>query len=147
MNIEIKEVEETRVVFIRYKGLPQKASKYLSTLFKSIKGKSCGAPIFYYLKEITNSEEVEMEICVPSDENPNIAGVEVKILPRERVIATTYVGPYTNLSKGYEELMTYVKENQVNVTGVAKEIYLKGPGMILPGNPSKYITEIQFLLG
>jgi effector-binding domain-containing protein len=28
-----------------------------------------------------------------------------------------------------------------------REIYLKGPGMLFPGNPRKYLTEVQVIVG
>lgn len=41
---------------------------------------------------------------------------------------------------------TYVKEKGYRVALPTREVYLKGPGMILKGNPKKYLTEIQMLL-
>ncbi|MEG0169066.1 MAG: GyrI-like domain-containing protein [Anaerorhabdus sp.] len=146
MEIEIKEIESTRVAYMRYVGLPQKATSCLPKIFKSIKGKSSGAPIFYYLTNDPNKKEVEMEICVPTEETPNQSGVEVKILPHEKVLSTTWIGPYTKLPQAYQILMDYVDEHQIPVTGIAKEVYIKGPGMLMIGNPNKYVTEIHFIL-
>jgi effector-binding domain-containing protein len=28
-----------------------------------------------------------------------------------------------------------------------REIYLKGPGMLFPGNPREYLTEVQVIVG
>jgi len=81
-QIEIRDIEPIRVAFIKYKGIVTKANKVFPNVFKSIRGKSNGAPFFCY----------------------------------------------------------YAMDQQTRIG----EIYIKGPGMVLKGNPNKYITEILF---
>ena len=44
-------------------------------------------------------------------------------------------------------LVKYLKSHQLQPQSPTREIYLKGPGMIFKGNPKKYLTEIQVLVG
>jgi effector-binding domain-containing protein len=55
-------------------------------------------------------------------------------------------GPYDNLTRSYEKISTYVKEHGYKVKLPTREIYVKGPGMILKGNPDNYLTEIQMMI-
>jgi effector-binding domain-containing protein len=43
--------------------------------------------------------------------------------------------------------MEYLKAKRLKTALPIREIYLKGPGMIFKGNPKKYLTEIQYLIG
>lgn len=43
----------------------------------------------------------------------------------------------------YEAVYQYAHEQGLIVSVALRELYIKGPGMVLKGNPKKYITEIQ----
>jgi effector-binding domain-containing protein len=39
--------------------------------------------------------------------------------------------------------MSWIESNGYKTSGPCREVYLKGPGLILKGNPANYLTEIQ----
>ena len=52
-------------------------------------------------------------------------------------------GPYENIGQAYKALMAWIDINGYQINGPDREIFLKGPGKILKGNPRDYITEVQ----
>ncbi len=69
--------------------------------------------------------------------------VEYKVLPACKVVSTIHVGPYDELGRAYQRLIDYRNEHSPGSKDPCREIYIKGPGMIFRGNPSKYVTEVQ----
>lgn len=143
-EIEIRDIEPIRVAFIKYKGIAAQANKVFPNVFKSIRGKSNGTPFFCYYAMNQQTKIGEMELCVPTAETPNGNGITVKSVPRIRALCVTHVGPYETVEHAYEAIDCYSRENNLTLHPPFREVYIKGPGMVLKGNPNKYITEILF---
>lgn len=143
-QIEIKDIEPIRVAFMKYKGVVTEANKVFPNVFKSIRGKSNGAPFFCYYVIDPKSKIGELELCVPTLETPNVNGITVKELPRIKAVCVTHIGPYETMNLAYEAINQYAHENNLILEPPFREVYVKGPGMFLKGNPNKYITEIIF---
>jgi len=86
----------------------------------------------------------ELELCVPTSETPNENGITVKEMPRITAVCVTHIGSYDTMQNAYEAIDRYAQENNLTLQPPFREIYIKGPGMLLKGNPNKYITEILF---
>lgn len=145
-KIEIKTIEPITVATMRYKGPVTEASKHFPTVFKAIKGRSNGAPFFCYHKVDQKTGIGDMELCVPTAESPNGNGVTLKNLPQATVVFLTHIGPYDALPMAYEVIHQHIQEKGLSIELPWREVFIKGPGMILKGNPNKYITEILFPL-
>lgn len=141
-TIVIKEIEEIRVVYIPYEGKPKEAGKLMLQVFKAIKAKSNGAPFFHILHVDQETGLTKIELCVPTNEEPRSNQVFVKVLPRIQAISITHKGSYETMQTTYDELEAYITTQQLEVIGPCREVYIKGPGPFLKGNPQKYITEI-----
>ena len=61
-------------------------------------------------------------------------------------VTLVHRGPYPTLDISYRRLMAWLNDNDREWTGPSRELYLRGPGMILRGDPAKYVTEIQLPL-
>ena len=85
-----------------------------------------------------------MELCVPTEATPAGNGIEVKELPRIKAVCVTHIGSYETLTSAYAAIDGYAEENKLKLCPPFREVFIKGPGMFLKGNPDKYITEIQF---
>lgn len=144
--IEIKEIEPITVAAMRYKGKISEAGKHMPAIFKAIKGKANGAPFFCFYEVDEQTLKGELELCVPTAEIPQAGGIQKKELPRVQAVCTTHVGGYDTLESAYIAVQRYIKENDLHVQAPWREIYIKGPGAILKGNPNKYITEIAIPL-
>ncbi|WP_027626370.1 GyrI-like domain-containing protein [Clostridium lundense] len=145
-KVEIKYIEPIRVAVMRYKGHVMEASKVFPNVFKAIRGKANGAPFFSYYKVDQETKIGEMELCVPTAETPNGNGVTIKEIPRIKAVCVTHVGPYETMQQAYEAIQGYAQENNLALQFPIREVFIKGPGMIIKGNPNKYITEILFPL-
>jgi effector-binding domain-containing protein len=143
-GIEIKNVEPICVAFLRYKGIVTEANKVFLNVFKSIKGKTNGAPFFCYYVMNPETKEGEMDLCVPTAEIPIGNGIEVKEMPRIKAVCVTHIGSYETMYKAYGAIDKYVAEQNLQLQLPFREVFIKGPGMFLKGNPDKYITEILF---
>ena len=143
-QIEIRTIESVRVAFLHYKGIATEANQFFPSVFKSIQGKSNGAPFFCYYVMNPKTKIGEMDLCVPTEETPIGNGIEVKEAPSVKAVCTTHTGPYETLSHAYESISRYAAEHELQLQPPFREVYIKGPGMFLKGNPNKYITEIQF---
>lgn len=143
-QIEIRDIEPIRVAYMRHRGIATEANKAFPNVFKSVRGKVNGAPFFSYLAMNPETKQGEMELCVPTEETPVGSGVEVKELPRIKAVCVTYIGPYETLPRAYAAIDKYAEENRLLLIPPFREVFIKGPGMLLKGNPDKYITEIQF---
>ncbi len=145
-KIEIKNIESVTAATMRYNGPMSEATKYFPNVFKSIKGKSNGAPFFCYYNVDQKTGVGEMELCVPTAETPNRMGVTIKEFPKIKALFFTHIGSYSNLPKTYEMIFKYIHENNIKIQTPWREVFIKGPGMLIKGNPDNYITEIIFPL-
>jgi Transcriptional regulator, effector-binding domain/component len=68
-----------------------------------------------------------------------------RVLKGGRVVSVIHKGPYETIGNAYKKLFGYINSNGLKVTGPSREIYLKGPGLILPRSPKKFITELQMV--
>lgn len=143
-HIEIREIEPVRVAYIKYRGLATEANKVFFNVFKAVKGKTSGAPLFNYISMNSQSKIGTIELCVPTQELLQGSGIEIKEIPRIKVLCLSHVGSYENLKLAYDIINKYAVENKIILVSPFREVFIKGPGMILKGNPEKYITEIQF---
>ena len=143
-QIEIRETPPVRVAYMKYKGIATEANKIFHNVFKSIRGKVNGAPFFSYLAMNPETKQGEMELCVPTVENPAGNGIEVKEMPRIKAVCVTHIGSYETLPLAYAAIDKYAADNGLILTPPFREVFIKAPGMFLKGNPDKYITEIQF---
>lgn len=143
-QIEIRDIEPIRVAFIKYKGIATQANKVFPNVFKSIQGKANGAPFFCYYVMNQKTKVGEMELCVPTAETPNGNGISVKEMPRIKAVCVTHIGSYETMNNAYVAIDHYARENNLTLQRPFREVYIKGPGMFLKGNPKRYITEILF---
>lgn len=143
-RVEIRDVEPVRVAYMKYRGNTAKANQVFPNVFKSIRGKADGAPFFSYLSMDPKTKTGEMELCVPTAQTPAGNGVEAKEMPRIRALCVTHTGSYETLPAAYTAIDRFAAEHGLKLTPPFREVYIKGPGMFLKGNPDKYITEIQF---
>lgn len=145
-DVEIKDIEPIRVAYMRYQGVVTEANKVFPNVFKAIGGKMNGAPFFSFNNVNQQTRIGSLDLCVPTTEMPNGKGIEVKEMPRIKAICVTHIGSYETLDNAYTAIYKYAKEHSLSVGFPFREVYIKGPGMFLKGNPEKYITEIIFPL-
>ncbi|GAA0182841.1 MerR family transcriptional regulator [Clostridium sediminicola] len=140
-KIGVKTIESETVASIRYKGKYSDVGKYISKIYKAIKGKSEGYPFNCY-HDGEYRDEADIEVCVPTNKSINHPDITVKELPQIKALWTTHIGAYESLNVAYKAIFDYAQEHNIKCAIPTREIYVKGPGMIFKGNPNKYVTEI-----
>lgn len=143
-EIEIRDIEPILVAYIRYQGIATEANKVFPRVFQSVRGKTNGAPFFNYLSMNPENKMGDMELCVPTAEVPAGNGIEIKEMPRIKAVCVTHIGSYETLNNAYAAIDKYAVENSLKLVPPFREVFIKGPGMMLKGNPDKYVTEILF---
>jgi effector-binding domain-containing protein len=76
--------------------------------------------------------------------------IEIKAVEPIRAAVMRYKGVASEASKVFPNVFKAIKryavENNLTLELPFREVYIKSPGMLLKGNPNKYITEILFPL-
>lgn len=143
MNYKISQdiLQEQYVAFISFQGTYAHCSENFSKLFKAAKSKSQGAPFnLYYDNEF--KENATIQSCIPIKEKFQTSHIQFQTLPQTKVLKTIHIGKYELIGYAYKAIIDYAKKNNIKLLTPAKEVYLKGPGMFMKGNPNKYVTEI-----
>lgn len=82
---------------------------------------------------------------LPADADiPADAGVQVEVWEYGAVAEILHVGPYHAEAATVQRLREYIGQEGYRIVGDHEEIYLKGPGMFLRGNPERYRTLIRY---
>ncbi len=141
-DITMKEIEAMKIICVTYKGAFEECGKYMGRLFKTARGSASGK-VFNLYKEDLDLDDPEVTVCLPVRRKITSPDTEYRELPAARVLSVIHRGPYERIGDSYRLLMDRREEMGLSQAGPYREIYLKGPGMIFPGNPRKYLTELQ----
>jgi effector-binding domain-containing protein len=105
-----------------------------------------GKPFCIYHDDDYKEEDATIEVCLPLKKEVTYNGIETKILAGGKGISVLHVGPYQSLSDSYKVITDYIINNNIESKSHIREHYIKGPGMLLKGNPNRYQTEIRILV-
>lgn len=141
-KIERKSFPAITAASMRYQGKYQDMGKYMSEIYKEMKGKGAGEPFCCYYDD-DFKEEADIEVCVPAKGFVEGKNISYKQLPPvQKAVCTTHTGSYEELHRAYKALLDFARDHGLTCLTPSRERYLKGPGMIFKGNPNKYVTEI-----
>lgn len=102
-----------------------------------------GRPMTLHYDDEYKEEGADFEPCVPLRKAITGDDVSVHELEGGRFVSLLHRGPYETLRHAYRRVFEYVEQHGYAIRRPTREIYRKGPGLILRGNPRKYLTEIQ----
>lgn len=145
-NLIIKEVPDAIIVSERFKGKYGDIGKYFKKLFKAYGRFVNGCPFSIYYDNEYRDEDADIEACIPVKNSVSIDGVSSRLLKGGQAITIIHQGAYETFGDTYKILLDYINSNKISVAGPCREVYFKGPGIIIPRNPKKYITEIQMFI-
>lgn len=143
MPYSVSEVEipAMKIAGIRFQGQYHEISMYFEKLYRIVQNRVTGSPITCYYS-LEYSEQADMEVCVPVSEKVNGNGVISRNLQKNKALHVTHIGKYEKLTSAYKVLFDYANEHHLTYETPLIEIYEKGYGTTMAGNPEKYITEI-----
>ncbi len=147
MEVKIKDIEEKKVAYVSVTGpydqLPELFGEVVGYVMKE-NLQITEPPYGIYINSPmeVSPEELQYEVGITFIGNADGEGrVKVKEIPAHQVISTVYKGPYGQAAQIYQALIKYATENNYDIVGPVKEIYINNP-MEVPEN--ELLTEVQF---
>ncbi len=147
----IKEEPQTRIISKREKGITKENwGRVIGELMgvihmpenQSNHVKIVGPPITIYHDQEYTEEEGDLEIAIPitGKVTLNDPDIEVKNLPKRKVVSLVHKGSYETIGMSYKTLYEYIMKNGLEMTGPMMDIYLNDPNTV---EPEDILTEIQ----
>ena len=145
-EIEEKQVDDMLIGGIRMRGKYSACGDAFAKLGRTFGRQIRGEAMLLHYDLEYKEDDADFEACMPIADGKSTEDVDVRTLSGGRCVSLLHQGPYDTLGRSYELVTKYVNEQQYDVKSPAREIYIKGPGMIFKGNPQNYITEIQLMI-
>lgn len=145
-QVEVKELPPVVVAGIRMKGRYEESGQVFGLLGRRVGRHIAGPPMCLHYDTEYRETDADFEPCMPIKKQVKAEGADVRELPGGTAITLVHQGEYSELGRSYEKLIRAAKQRGFKLHTPSREVYLKGPGMILKGNPKKYLTEIQILV-
>jgi len=145
-SIEERELETMTVCSIRFSGAYNGVGPRFSELFKKAGRWITGAPFSLYWDSEFKDGDADIEAAVAVKKQISLNGASCRVLEGGRAACLKHEGPYERIGESYKRLFDYLGERGLEARLPSREVYLRGPGMILPRSPKKFLTEIQILL-
>jgi DNA-binding transcriptional MerR regulator len=147
-DVQEKTIDGQLIAAVRMKGKYSDCGKGFSKIGRAF-GRYIAGPCFllHYDSEY-KEDDADFEACMPLKAGGKaVDGVSVRELPAAHCVCLIHKGPYDQLGPSYAKAFKYAKEKGYTIASPTREVYMKGPGMFLKGNPKNYITEIQLPIG
>jgi DNA-binding transcriptional MerR regulator/effector-binding domain-containing protein len=148
-DVQEKTIQPMLLAGVRMKGKYSDCGKGFSTIGRRFGRFICGPSFLLHYDHEYKENDADFEACFPvrdGAKSKNADGIALRELPGGRCVALLHKGPYDQLGRSYEKILTYIKGKGYKIRSPSREVYLKGPGMIFRGNPKKYLTEIQMMV-
>ena len=135
------------IAAIRHQGRYCDCGRLFGRIARSLGRELCGPAMLLHYDAEFRELDANFEACFPVRRAKSVAGIEIRELPECNAITLVHAGPYDQLGGAYAKVFDFIKQSGLAPRLPTREVYLKGPGMILKGNPQKYLTEIQIPIG
>lgn len=128
----------------------------LATTLHQSPAKLCGPPMTIYYDNEYKERDVDTHVATPIQQPFAAEGrITIEPLPGfETAACVVHQGDYATLSNAYTALLRWIEQNNYQIAGPNREIYLRCPGHnpthvavyqeYTTDNPSEYLTELQF---
>jgi len=135
-------IEPQWICSIRYRGAYADIGSRFSELFKKAARYAAGKPFAIYY-DCGYAEEADIEAAMPVRTEIAAEGIACRKLDGGRFASIVHRGSYERIGSAYKALFDWLRDHELATSGPTREIYAKGPGMIFPRDPSRFVTEIQ----
>jgi DNA-binding transcriptional MerR regulator len=139
-------ITDQYIAGLRFQGRYEDIGEWLEKLYQRCGSRVTGCAFSLYYDNQSMEADADIEICLPVVPESGIEGLNCRRLPAARALSIVHCGAYETLSLSYRVIVNELYRRGGQVILPVREIYLKGPNMLLPGDPALYRTEIQFLL-
>lgn len=141
LEVAMREVPPQWACSIRYQGAYDQIGTRFSELFKRAGRYASGASFAIY-HDGEYRESADIEAVLPLRKEVSVPGLDCKLLEGGSFLVIVHRGPYATLGNAYRALFEALESRSLAAKGPIRERYLKGPGMILPRDPERFVTEI-----
>ncbi|MCH5372920.1 MAG: GyrI-like domain-containing protein, partial [Planctomycetes bacterium] len=146
-EIEERTLEPLLMAGIRMRGKYSDCGRGFGGLGKKFGRFLCGKPFLLHYDSEYKEDDADFEACFPVRKGEGTDDISVRELAGGTCVSLLHRGPYDELGRSYARVFAYLEEHGYEAVLPTREVYIKGPGMIFKGNPKKYLTEIQILIG
>lgn len=146
LEVHEKVLDPVLIAGIRMRGKYSECGKAFGRVCRRFGRHICGKPMLLHFDCEFREDDADFEACVPIRKGSDAGDMTVRQLPGGHCVALVHQGPYDQLGKSYQKILSYIQQKGYRVAVPSREVYIKGPGMIFKGNPKKYLTEIQMLV-
>ena len=142
-TVEAFQVATVRDVIGKYDEIGTLLEELFGTLAKN-QVRPMGPPMAIYHDEGFKEKDVDVETAVSVNQShlKENGRLSIYFLPQAQVASVLHQGAYDTLSPAYQAILQWINDNDYQIIGPDREIYLRGPGLNV--NPAEYVTEIQF---
>jgi DNA-binding transcriptional MerR regulator len=134
------------IASLRFQGRYEDIGEWLEKLYRSCGSRITGCPFSLYYDNQSMEQDADIEICLPVDPDCKIEGLNCRWLPGGRALSLIHRGVYENLSLSYQIIVNEIYRRGLQIILPNRELYLKGPSLMRPDDPTQYRTEIQLML-
>lgn len=145
-TIEEKTLAPLLFAGVRMQGKYIEIQRAFATVGRRAGMKIAGPAHGLFYDDAYKEDGADFEGGFPVRSSVRHADVDCRELPGGRALTILHTGPYDTLHATYERLIDEMIRLGVEPVRPSREVYVRGPGMIFRGKPSKYRTEIQFLV-
>lgn len=145
-TVREKDLEPVLIAGVRMKGKYADCGKGFAKIGRRFGRHISGKPMLLIYDTEYRETDADFEACMPVSKGASVEEISVRELPGGHAVTLLHAGPYDQLGRTYEKLLSYIQERGYQATTPCREIYIEGPGMLLHGNPQKYVTEVQMLV-
>ncbi len=145
-DVHEKQIENLTVATVRMTGSYRDCGKGFGKIGRKFGSRICGKAMMLCHDSEYRDKDANFEVAMPIKSGKPTNEIEVKVLPGGRFLSLMHLGPYSEISRSYEKILRFAKEQGLAHGVPSREVYHKGPGIIFRGNPRKYLTEIQLKL-
>ena len=144
--VEEKTIEPILIAGIRMTGRYSDCAGGFAKLGRAFGRHACGKPMMLHYDNEYRADDANFEVVMPVRKGKSTKAIELRTLPGGPCLSLMHRGPYEELRWSYEKILKHAQDRGIHYQIPTREVYHKGPGMILRGNPKKYLTEIQLML-
>lgn len=148
--VETKRILSQRVIAMQHTGSHDEIGKVYHELREWARGKDAaptgpGFTVFLSPPSEFDAQSALFEVCLPV--GPDVEGdakVAVKEIPECTVAYATVTGSYDQIPAHYTEMLAWLSAQGMETAGPPREVYVRRPDAQGGGDPSRFVTEIQF---
>lgn len=143
MRIEIRKIPTQTIVGIRYRGKYDECGEYFAWEYRAVGRYVTGVPFCLYHEPAEEDGDADIEACVSVRKAVSAGGMDCRVLEERDCACALWKGSYDGIGEAYRQVFEFIGENGYEAAGPIQEVYFKGPGMIIPRSPKRYLTEVR----